>query len=137
MRFLKIFIVSILFVSLGSCATKLSDKASNETQEQVKKEVMQALENYYKQPFKLEKFSYKYKTDYGDVSGNHPSVTFGQYHFKISAEENPIIKFDFVINDDDKKGSINSLIDSFKKDQLSHLYCGLGLANYYDISRKV
>ncbi|AIT08782.1 hypothetical protein LO80_01515 [Candidatus Francisella endociliophora] len=130
MKIFRIATVLILLISLGSCATKLSDKANKDTQEQVKKEVMQSLEEYYKQPFKLEKFNYEYKTDYGDVSGNHPSVTYGQYSFKVRAMNNPIIITNFYINDGDTKESIKGLIDSFKKNQLNSIYC-MGLTKYY------
>ena len=127
--FSKIIIILFVLSFLTSCSEKLAPKRSISEQLEVKKQVMLALENYYKQPFKLEDFSYKYETDYKYSFFYIHGDTSGQYIFKINAVDNPIIKLDFVINDN-KKESIKLLINSFKKDKLTWIYC-LGLNYYY------
>jgi hypothetical protein len=131
-KLIKIIVVSFLLIGLGSCATKLSPERNKNQQQQVKKQVIKALEDYYKQPFELIDFSYKYES----YSDPHDCVFLycktkksGQYVFNVKAIDNPIIEFKIIINDD-KKESINDLVDSFKKNQLNSVYC-MGLTNYY------
>jgi hypothetical protein len=131
-KLIKIIVVSFLLIGLGSCATKLSPERNKNQQQQVKKQVIKALEDYYKQPFELIDFSYKYES----YSDPHDCVFLycktkksGQYVFNVKAIDNPIIEFKIIINDD-KKESINDLVDSFKKNQLKSIYCD-SLYSYY------
>lgn len=128
-NFLKVLLIVSLVFSIFGCAEKLSPKRSQSEQQEVKTQVMQLLKEEYKQPFRLEKFNYKYETQYPNASGNKPYVIYGTFYFKIQAVDNPIILLDFKI-DDDKKESIKDVIDSFKKNQLNERYCR-GFAAYY------
>ncbi|AJI53451.1 hypothetical protein [Francisella philomiragia] len=133
MKFVKTFIISLFCFFLLNC----SSGASYNQQQEVKVEVLKLLEREYKQPFKLEKFKYEYKTHYPNASGNVPYETFGTYYFKVQAVNNPIVVMDFRINDGlATKDSINGLIESFKKTQLKDLYC-LGLAQHYVNEKKL
>jgi hypothetical protein len=107
-RLIKIIVVSFLLVSIGGCATKLAPKRSETQQERVKKQVITALEDYYKQPFELLDFSYKYES----YSDPHDCVFLycktkksGQYVFNVKAIDNPIIEFKIIINDDKKEST--------------------------------
>ena len=140
MRYVRIITLIFLVSSLVGCgayqyttAKKESNEATKEQQEEVKTQVMKLLEEYYKQPFELKSFDYSYERTWEDSSCQMSfckMIKYGIYKFKVEAINNPIIKFDFVISEN-KKESINSLIDSFKKNQLKGVYCNIGLDNYY------
>jgi len=141
MKFTKQIILVLFVATLVSCgayqyttATKESNEATKEQQEQVKQEVLTLITDEYKQPFKLENFSYKYERHWVD---NTCQMSFckmekyGTYSFKIKAIDNPIIVMNFKINDGGStKESIKPLIDSFKKTQLMDAFC-VGLWHHY------
>lgn len=139
MKLFKNLVLALFFVALSSCgayqyttAKKESNKATKEQQQQVKNQVMKLLEEEYKQPFKLEDFSYKYERHWVDSSCQMSFCEmekYGTYYFKVKAIDNPIILMDFKI-DDDKKETVKDVIDSFKKNQLKEVYC-VGLIFYY------
>lgn len=114
MKLIKLIILTFLVTTLVSCgayqyttAKKESNEATQEQQEQVKTQVIKLLEEEYKQPFKLEDFSYKYERHWVDSSCQMSFCEmekYGTYYFKVQAINNPII-MDFKI-DDDKKESI-------------------------------
>lgn len=113
-------------------AKKESNEATQEQQQEVKTQVMKLLEEEYKQPFKLEDFSYKYERHWVDNSCQLSLCDmekYGTYHFEIQAVDNPIIELEFNI-DDENKESIKDVVDSFKKNQLSKVYCS-AFARYY------
>ena len=102
----RILFLICMTLLLANCATKLSPERTESEQQEVKEQVMEALKDYYKQPFKLESFKYEYKTHYpdGSCSGVYCSVVkLGQYILKVQAIDNPIIKFEVVINDKEKE----------------------------------
>ncbi|WP_149031959.1 hypothetical protein [Francisella philomiragia] len=106
-------------------AKKESNETTQEQQQEVKTQVMKLLEEEYKQPFKLEDFSYKYERHWVDNSCQLSLCEmekYGTYHFEIQAVDNPIIELEFNI-DDENKESIKDVVDSFKKNQLSKVYC--------------
>jgi hypothetical protein len=123
--------MALIALNIASCATA---GANNNQQEQVKNAVLKALEQEYKQPFKILDFNYKYESH----SNPHDCVflyckteKYGTYYFKIQAVNNLIIIIDFKMNDGGTEKSIKPLIDFFKKNQLNRAYCD-GLESYYD-----
>ena len=137
MKFTKQIILVLFVATLVSCgayqyttATKESNEATKEQQEQVKQEVLTLITDEYKQPFKLENFSYKYERHWVD---NTCQMSFckmekyGTYSFKIKAVDNPIIIVDFKMI---QKDTLKESIDSFKKSRLKTIYCG-SLAKHY------
>jgi hypothetical protein len=102
MKLLKTIILSVALISLFSCSERLSPKRSDAGQQQVKQQVVKSLEEYYKQPFKLEDFKYEYKKQYpsGNCQGASCNIIkLGTYTFKIKAVDNPIIKIDLELID--------------------------------------
>lgn len=130
-KLIKIFLTALIALNVASCATA---GANNNQQDQVKNAVLKALEQKYKQPFKVLDFSYKYESH----SNPHDCVflyckteKYGTYYFKIQAVDNPIIIMSFNFTDGSAtKESIKPLINSFKKNQLQYAYCD-GLYDYY------
>lgn len=131
MKYFKMMVIFFLLLHLLGCAKRLAPQRTEAEQQYVKQQVMQLLEQEYQQPFQLERFKYEYKTQYPNASGNRPYTTFGVFTFTVKAVTNPIIKFNFTINDNNEV-SVNELIDTFKKSQLKRLYCGIGLVGYYE-----
>jgi len=139
--FKQISLILFTAIVLSSCMPYMikseSDGATKEQQEEVKAQVMSLLKEEYKQPFKLEDFNYKYDTHWKhidcQIAGYCPKVRYGTYHFKIQAVDNPIITMNFKF-DDEKKESINELIDSFKKNQLKKVYCSAFAGYYGDVT---
>jgi len=136
MEFIKISLILLTTIVLSSCMPYMikaeSDGATKEQQEQVKQEVLKLLTDEYKQPFKLEDFSYKYERHWVDSTCQMSFCEmekYGTYNFKVKAIDNPIITMNFKF-DDEKKESIKDVIDSFKKNQLHDRYCR-GFASYY------
>lgn len=145
MRFIKLIFLTLLVTTLVSCgayqyatAEKGSDEATTEQQQEVKNQVMKLLKEEYKQPFKLEDFSYKYERHWVDNSCQMSFCEmkkYGTYYFKVKAVNNPIIELEFDVRQVGKYGikslsTIKDLIDFFKKNQLKDVYC-LGLSQYY------
>jgi len=98
----KIFFLICITLLLANCATKLAPERTIAEQQEVKEQVMQSLEEYYKQPFKLEDFKYEYKKQYpsGNCQGASCNIIkLGTYTFKIKAVDNPIIKIDLELID--------------------------------------
>ncbi|KFJ43458.1 hypothetical protein IBE48_05505 [Francisella philomiragia] len=137
-RFNLILLVFIYFL-LSSCLSTVAtvsyfdrnkyEEPTKEQQQEVKKAIVPILEKEYKQPFKLLSFDYKHKVDF---DGRDLKTTeYGKYYFKVQAVDNPIIIMNFDISDFATKESIKPLIDSFKKNQLNGLYCGIGLVDHY------
>jgi hypothetical protein len=131
MSFFKFTILLVISLCLFSCGTPLSPSRSETEQNQLKQEVLQLLEEKYNQPFKVLNFKYEYKNHYPNGACDDCRILkYGTFNFKIKATNNPIITMNFSFNDN-KKESINKLIDSFKKNQLTWIYC-VSLTKYYD-----
>ena len=127
----KITILISFLILLVSCGTPLSPKRSESEQKQFKQLLLQSLEKEYSQPFKILDFKYEYKTHYPNGACNDCRVVkYGTFYFKIKSLANDIIIIDSVIYDN-KKESIKTLIDSFKKSRLKTIYCG-SFGNYWD-----
>lgn len=142
MKKFKLIIAIFMLLLLSSCIPyKIKAEANSATTEQqneVKQQVLKLLTDEYKQPFKLEDFSYKYETHWEhidcQIAGYCPKVQYGTYYLKIKAIDNPIIVMHIEIKDKNKE-SIKRLINSFKKSQLKDLYCG-AFFTYYGMTLK-
>ncbi|KFJ42525.1 hypothetical protein IBE48_04925 [Francisella philomiragia] len=132
----KILIIIFCILLLSSCTKstligdKLTDKATEQQQEQVKQEVLKLLEQEYNQPFKIVDYSYEYGTHWKDktcaIASMCPKEIYGVYKMKIETIETPNLSLNIRIEDDGK-----NFMDDFKKTYVPIFYCG-ALGSYYD-----
>ena len=132
----KILTLAFICLFLASCSKailvgdELAPKATEQQQEEVKKEVLKLLEEEYNQPFKIVDYKYDYGVHWEDNTCRLavcPKVFYGTYIFEVQSIDNPIISPKFKIVD--RKGLQKELQD-FKDYWVKIQYCG-AFGNYW------